>query len=127
MLDICVFSQVMKPDFFVCRATSKTFKIFCLYSQGRLTFMENPIIRIAAKFQYKIPSLRPLAAMDTMLNNKNGSDEKCSWWVFFFYLKLLKDFYLVFGIYYKTHSIREISIGEGKYQKNKKNKKKKTI
>ena len=44
-----------------------------------------------------------------------------------FDLKLLKDFYLVFGIYYKTHSIREISIGEGKYQKNKKNKKKKTI
>ena len=34
-----------------------------------------------------------------------------------FYLKLLKEFYLVFGIYYKTHSIREISISEGKYLK----------
>ena len=34
-----------------------------------------------------------------------------------FYLKLLKDFYLVFGIYYKTHSIREISIGEGKHKR----------
>ena len=30
-----------------------------------------------------------------------------------FDLKLLKDFYLVFGIYYKIHSIRELSIGEG--------------
>ena len=78
VLDICVFSQVMKPNFLVSRATSKTFKIFCLYSQGHLTFMENPIIRIAAKFQYKIPSLQTLAVMDTMLNNKNGSDEKCS-------------------------------------------------
>ena len=28
------------------------------YSQGHLTFMENPLVRIAAKFQYKIPSLR---------------------------------------------------------------------
>ena len=28
--------------------------------------MENPIIRIAAKFQYKIPSLRTLAVMDTI-------------------------------------------------------------
>ena len=36
-----------------------------------------------------------------------------------FYLKLLKEFYLVFGIYYKIHSIREISIGEGKYHKKK--------
>ena len=59
--------------------------------------MENPIIRIAAKFQYKIPSLRPLAAMDTMLNNKNGSDEKCSWWVFFFLLKIIKG--LLFGVW----------------------------
>ena len=25
---------------------------------------------------------------------------------------------LVFGIYYKIHSIRELSIGEGKYHKN---------
>ena len=38
-----------------------------------------------------------------------------------FDLKLLKDFYLVFGIYYKTHSIREISIGEGKHKKNNNN------
>ena len=28
-----------------------------------------------------------------------------------FDLKLLKEFYLVFGIYCKIHSIREISIG----------------
>ena len=56
----------MKPDFFVARATSKTFKIFCLYSQGHLTFRQNPIIQIAAKFQYKIPSLRTLAVMDTI-------------------------------------------------------------
>ena len=49
----------MKPDFFAARDTSKMFKIFCLiYSQGHLTFMENPIVRIAAKVQYKIPSLR---------------------------------------------------------------------
>ena len=45
----------MKPDFVVSRATSKTFKTLCLYSQGHLTFMENPIIRITAKFQFKIP------------------------------------------------------------------------
>ena len=33
-------------------------------------------------------------------------------------LKLLKEFfYLVFGIYNKIHSIRELSIGEGKYHK----------
>ena len=44
----------MKPGFFGSHATSKTFKIFCLYSQRHLNFMENPIIRIAAKFQYKI-------------------------------------------------------------------------
>ena len=51
----------MKLDFFVVRATSKTFKIVCLYSQGHLTFeRENPTIRIAAKFQYKIPSLGTL-------------------------------------------------------------------
>ena len=34
-----------------------------------------------------------------------------------FDFKLLKEFYLVFGIYYKIHSIRELSIGEGKYHK----------
>ena len=34
-----------------------------------------------------------------------------------FYLKLLKEFYLVLGIYYKIHSIQELSIGEGKYHK----------
>ena len=34
-----------------------------------------------------------------------------------FYLKLSKEFYLVFGIYYKIHSIRDLSIGEGKYHK----------
>ena len=36
-----------------------------------------------------------------------------------FDLKLLKEFYLVFGIYYKIHSIRELSIGEEKYHKKK--------
>ena len=56
----------MKPDFFVARATSKTFKIFCLYSQGHLTFRQNPIIQIAAKFQYKIPPLRTLAVIWTL-------------------------------------------------------------
>ena len=45
----------MKPDFFFSRATSKTFKTFCLYSQGHLTFMENEIIR-----------LRTLAVMDSI-------------------------------------------------------------
>jgi len=60
VLDVCVFW------FFVSRATGKPFKIFCLYSQGNLTFTENPIIGIAAKFQYKIPSLRALAVMDTI-------------------------------------------------------------
>ena len=44
-----------------------------------------------------------------------------------FDLKLLKEFYLVFGIYYKTHSIREISIGEGKYIKKQQQKNKQTI
>ena len=34
-----------------------------------------------------------------------------------FYLKFLKEFYLVFGIYWKIHSFQEISIGEGKYHK----------
>ena len=34
-----------------------------------------------------------------------------------FDLKLLKEFYLVFWIYYKIHSIREISISEEKYHK----------
>ena len=34
-----------------------------------------------------------------------------------FDVKLLQEFCLVFGIYYKIHSIREISIGEGKYHK----------
>ena len=37
-----------------------------------------------------------------------------------FDFKLLKEFYLVFGIYYKIHSIRELSIGEGKHHKKKK-------
>ena len=45
----------MKPDFFFSSATSKTFKTFCLYSQGHLTFMENEIIR-----------LRTLAVMDSI-------------------------------------------------------------
>ena len=35
----------------------------------------------------------------------------------FLVLKLLKELYLVFGIYYNTHPIREISRGEGKYHK----------
>ena len=34
-----------------------------------------------------------------------------------FYLKLFKEFYFVFGIYCKIHSIREISIGKGKHHK----------
>ena len=34
-----------------------------------------------------------------------------------FDLQLLKEFYLVFGIYYKIQSIRKISIGKGKYHK----------
>ena len=34
-----------------------------------------------------------------------------------FDLKLLKEFYLVFRIYCKIHSIREISIGKGKHHK----------
>ena len=59
----------MKPDLFVARATSKTFKIFCLYNhlspEGHLTFMDNPIIGIAAKFQYKLPLLRTLAVTGT--------------------------------------------------------------
>ena len=59
-LDVCVFWC------FVSRATCKTFKIFCLYSQGNLTFMENPIIGIAVKFQYNIPTLRTLVVMDTI-------------------------------------------------------------
>ena len=37
-----------------------------------------------------------------------------------FDLKLLKEFYLVFGIYYKIHSTRELSIGEEKYHLKKK-------
>ena len=37
-----------------------------------------------------------------------------------FDLKLLNDFYLVFGIYYKIHLIRELSVGEGKYHRKKK-------
>ena len=36
-----------------------------------------------------------------------------------FVLKLLKEFYMAFGSYYKIHSIREISIGEGNYHKKK--------
>ena len=38
-----------------------------------------------------------------------------------FDLKLSKEFYLVFGIYYKIHSIRDLSIGEGKYHLKKNN------
>ena len=48
-------SQVMKPGFFVARATRK------LFSQGDLTFRENQIIQIAAKFHYKIPSQRTIS------------------------------------------------------------------
>ena len=32
VLFLVISSSVMKPDFFVARTTSKTFKIFCLYS-----------------------------------------------------------------------------------------------
>ena len=54
IISLVISPEVMKPDFFVAPATTKTFKIFCLiYSHGHITFMENPIIRIAAKFQYK--------------------------------------------------------------------------
>jgi len=63
-------SQVMKPDFLVARATRKPF------SQGNLTFRENQIIRIAAKFQYKIPSLRILAVMDTISWSRGRPDRK---------------------------------------------------
>ena len=74
-LCMVISSQVMKPlllllllflFFFVFYATSKTFKIFCLYSHGQLTFMKSLIILIAAKFQYVIPSLRTLAVTDTI-------------------------------------------------------------
>ena len=44
----------------------KLSKYFAYTSQGHFTFRENPIIRIAAKLQYKIPSLRTLAVMDTI-------------------------------------------------------------
>ena len=68
-LYLVISSQVMKPDLFVARATSKTFKIFCLYNhlspEGHLTFMDNPIIGIAAKFQYKLPLLRTFAVTGT--------------------------------------------------------------
>ena len=53
-----------------------------------------------------------------LLNNKNGSDENVrSARAQVFDLKLSKEFYLAFGIYYKIYSIREKSIGEGKYNK----------
>ena len=55
----------MKPDFFVTRATSKTFKIVVLTVKETF-FSENPIIGTAAKLQYKFPSLRTLAVMDTI-------------------------------------------------------------
>ena len=68
-LYLVISSQVMKPDLFVARATRKTFKIFCLYNhlspEGHLAFMDNPIIRVAAKFQYKLPLLRTLAVTGT--------------------------------------------------------------
>ena len=45
---------VISSQVIVAHATSKTFKIFCLYNhlspEGHLTFMDNPIILIAAKF-----------------------------------------------------------------------------
>ena len=69
-ISLFISSQVLKPDFFVTRATSKTFKIFWLIHnhfspEGHLTFMDNPIIRIATKFQYKLTLLRTLAVMDS--------------------------------------------------------------
>ena len=48
---------LMKPDFFVSHATSKTFKIVVLTVKETF-FSENPIIGTAAKLQYKFPSLR---------------------------------------------------------------------
>ena len=64
-LYLVISSQVIKPDLSVARATSKTFKIFCLYNhlspEGHLNFMDNPIIWIAAKFKFKFPLLRSLA------------------------------------------------------------------
>ena len=52
-------------SFSLCYQYNYFNKTFCLHNQGHLTFMENPIIRIAAKFQYKkIPSLRTVAVMD---------------------------------------------------------------
>ena len=62
----------MKSNFFVARASSKTFKVFCLYSvQSPFAwrtpyFYGQPTIRIDANFQNKLPLLRPLAVMDTM-------------------------------------------------------------
>ena len=45
-----ISSQLMKPGFFVDRATGETVKIFYLYSQGHLTFMENQIIDIIRRY-----------------------------------------------------------------------------
>ena len=52
-----------------------------------------------------------------LLNNKNGSDEKCSQCACF-WLKIIKG--ILFGVwdYCKIHSIRERSIGKGKNHKN---------
>ena len=47
-----------------------------IYSQGHLNFMEHPIIRIAAKFQKKIPALRTLAVMDTISWSRDRSRRK---------------------------------------------------
>ena len=103
-LCMVISSQVMKPLllllllllFFFCffvfvfHATSKTFKIFCLYSHEQLTFMKSLIILIAAKFQYVIPSLRTLAVtythglevvrIETVYSpTKILKPERCSW------------------------------------------------
>ena len=47
---------------------------------------------------------------EKVLNNKNRSDRKCSQCARF-WLKIIKEFYSVFGIYCKIHSFRKIFIG----------------
>ena len=54
--------------------------------------------------------LRALLTGRIMLNNKNKSEGKFSQCACFL-LEILKEFYLVFGIYCKLHSFRKISIG----------------
>ena len=77
MVVVVVVAVVVVVFFFVFHATSKTFKIFCLYSHGQLTFMKSLIILIAAKFQYVIPSLRTLAVTDTISWSRGRPHRNC--------------------------------------------------